>query len=116
MIATIAAAAGRRSALAVAVAALALAGVAFAPGGLGPVAARAALVGAALGAAALVARRRATPAAAPILAVVSRASLARDAGVALVEIGGRRLLVGYGSAGVHLLADAPAAPAEGGAR
>ena len=62
------------------------------------------------------ARRRATPAAAPILAVVSRASLARDAGVALVEIGGRRLLVGYGSAGVHLLADAPAAPAEGGAR
>jgi flagellar protein FliO/FliZ len=106
---------GRGRAVAVAAAALALACVAFAPGGLGPVAARAGLVAAALGAAALVARRRAAPRAAPELAIVSRAALAREAGVALVEVGGRRLLVGWGSAGVQLLADAPAEPAEGSA-
>lgn len=115
MIAAIAAVAGRRSALAVTGATLMLAGVAFAPGGLGPVSARAGLVAAALGAAAIVARRRAAPAAAPLLAIVSRAALARDAGIALVEVGGRRLVVGYGSAGVQLLADAPAAPADGSA-
>jgi len=103
---------GRRSALAVAGATLAVAGVAFAPGGLGPVAARAGLVVAALGAAALVARRRSAPAAAPLLAIVSRTSLSRDTGLALVEVGGRRLLVGYGAAGVQLLADAQAAPAK----
>jgi flagellar protein FliO/FliZ len=107
----------RRTAFAIAGAALALAlaGVTFAPGGLGPVAARAGLVAAALGAAAVIARRRAAPAAAPLLAIVSRAALARDAGIALVEVGGRRLLVGYGSTGVQLLADAPASAANGGA-
>jgi hypothetical protein len=101
--------AGPRRALIVAAVALALPALALAPGGLGPVAARAGLVAAALGAAALVARRRPAPAAKPAIAIISRASLARDAGVAIVEAGGRRLLVGYGSGGVQLLSDAPAA-------
>jgi flagellar protein FliO/FliZ len=113
VIAAIAAGAGRRSAVAVAGATLVLAGVGSVPGGLGPAAARAGLVAAALGAAALVARRRSAPAAAPLLAIVSRTSLSRDTGLALVEVGGRRLLVGYGSAGVQLLSDAQAASAKG---
>lgn len=107
----------RRRALWLAGASLAAASLALAPGGLGPVAARGALVAAALGAAGLLARRRAAPtaAAAPALAVVSRAALAKDTGVALVEVGGRRLLVGFGAAGVQLLSDVSAAPAEGSA-
>lgn len=107
----------RRRTLWLAGTALAAASLTLAPGGLGPVAARGAIVAAALGAAAVLARRRAarTGAAAPALAVVSRASLAKDTGVALVEVGGRRLLVGFGAAGVQLLSDAPAAPAEGSA-
>nr|WP_242347014.1 flagellar biosynthetic protein FliO [Anaeromyxobacter sp. SG22] len=99
----------------VAGAALAATALAFAPGGLGPVAARAGLVAAALWAAAVLARRRAAPAPAPALAIVSRASLARDAGGALVEVDGRRLVVGYGSAGVQLLAATSASSAEGSA-
>ncbi|ABS24959.1 flagellar biosynthetic protein FliO [Anaeromyxobacter sp. Fw109-5] len=112
-----AAALARRRILWLAGAALAAASLTLAPGGLGPVAARGALVAAALGAAAVLARRRAAPpgAAAPALAVVSRASLAKDTGVALVELGGRRLLVGFGAAGVQLLSDVPAARPGGSA-
>ncbi|HYG68084.1 MAG TPA: flagellar biosynthetic protein FliO [Anaeromyxobacteraceae bacterium] len=50
--------------------------------------------------------------------MVHRAALARDAGVAVVEVDGRRLLVGFGAAGVRVLArvDGPSAgePREGG--
>ncbi|WP_242341605.1 flagellar biosynthetic protein FliO, partial [Anaeromyxobacter sp. SG66] len=49
------------------------------------------------------------------LALVSRASLGRDAGVALVEVDGRRLVVGYGPSGVQLLAESRRASPEGSA-
>jgi hypothetical protein len=69
------------------------------------VAARALLVLAALAAAVLLARRRVRPAApAPIL-VVSRAPLGPGLGVAVLEAGGRRLLVGWGKDGVRLVRD-----------
>jgi flagellar protein FliO/FliZ len=112
-----AAALARRRTLWLAGGALAAASLTLAPGGLWPVAARGALVAAALGAAAVLARHRAAhpAAAAPALAVVSRAALAKDTGVALVEIGGRRLLVGFGAAGVQLLSEVPAARPEGSA-
>jgi hypothetical protein len=108
VIAAIATAAGRRSALAVAGAALALAGVAFAPEGSGPwprapgwsprpSGRRPSRGGGGAGG-------RASP-----RGRLPRVARARRR-VALVEVGGRRLLVGYGSAGVQLLADAPAAP------
>ncbi len=80
-----------------------------APGGLAPAAARAALGVAALAAAPalLRGRARAAPGASP-LRVIARASLGRDAGIAIVEADGRRLLVGFGPQGVRPLA-APAA-------
>ncbi|MFL5272687.1 MAG: hypothetical protein ACJ79E_11565 [Anaeromyxobacteraceae bacterium] len=61
----------------------------------------------ALLAAAAVAVRAGTPAArrAGSVVVEERHPLARDAGVAVVAAGPRRLLVGYGTAGVQLLAD-----------
>jgi flagellar protein FliO/FliZ len=86
--------------------------LAFAPGDLAPAAARAALVAAALGAGALLARRRnrtSAPAAMP-LTVVGRESLAAGAGVAVVEVAGRRLLVGFGRDGVRLVLDLGAPP------
>ena len=96
----------RRAAAAALAVALGAAGVALSGGALGPAAARAALAVAALAAvAALV--RRAPGRSAPLgpLAVLARASLGRDAGLALVDAGGRRLLVGHGEGGVRLVAD-----------
>jgi flagellar protein FliO/FliZ len=82
------------------------------PGPLGPAAARGALVVAALGgAAALVRRRGSRPAQRPALAVVARAPLGKDTGLALVAVGDRQVLVGYGSGGVSLLEAGAAAPA-----
>jgi flagellar protein FliO/FliZ len=81
----------------------------LAPGGLGPAAARAALAVACLGAAVAIMRRRAGSAStadAPLLRVLARAPLSRDTGVALVELEGRRLLVGFGAGGVRVLAPA----------
>jgi len=70
------------------------------------VAARAALALAALAAFALFVRRRARgPASPEPVAVLARAPLGAGLGVALVEAGGRRLLVGWGKDGVRLLRD-----------
>ena len=69
-------------------------------------AARAALVVVALAALALLVRRRgrAAPAADPV-AVLASAPLGPGLGVALLETGGRRLLVGWGKDGVRLVRD-----------
>lgn len=74
-----------------------------APGGLAPAAARAGLVAAIIAAAAALARRRAPERAAAPLRLVARQPLAREAGVALLEVEGRRILVGYGPQGVRPL-------------
>ena len=66
---------------------------------------RAAVLGLALGAAALLARRSSRPPATAPFAVVAREHLANGAGLALVEAGSRRLLVGFGREGVRLVAD-----------
>ncbi|MFN3865171.1 MAG: flagellar biosynthetic protein FliO [Demequina sp.] len=50
-------------------------------------------------------RRRHQP-----MAVISRQQLSRRAGLALVEVGGRRLVVGYSEQGVSLVHDAGEAP------
>ncbi|HET8538421.1 MAG TPA: flagellar biosynthetic protein FliO [Anaeromyxobacter sp.] len=99
-----------RAALAVA-AVPAAALLALSPGALSASAARAALAAAVVGAAAALARRRGRAASPPQLWVVARQALAGDAGVALVEAGGRRLLVGYARGGVSLVAEL-GAPAE----
>jgi flagellar biogenesis protein FliO len=70
------------------------------------IAARAALAVLALAAAVLLVRRRARrDAPSSPVAVVARASLGPGAGVALVEAGGRRLLLGVGKDGVRLVRD-----------
>jgi flagellar protein FliO/FliZ len=103
---------GRAAALGLGV--LAALALAAAPGDLAPAAARAALaVGAVGAAAALVRRTRPRPAGEERLSLVSSRPLARDAGVALLEVEGRALLVGFGAEGVSLLADlGPAARGE----
>jgi len=85
--------------------------LALAPGHLAPTAARAALVVAGLGALLALARarsRRAPPAS--DLSVLEARPLGRDAGLAVVEVGGRRMLVGFGSTGVQLLSDLGSPP------
>jgi flagellar protein FliO/FliZ len=80
--------------------------LALSPGDLAPAAVRAAAVAGGIGALVALSRsraRRGHPAAA--IAVVETRPLGRDAGVALVEIGGRRLLLGFGPAGVRLLSE-----------
>jgi flagellar protein FliO/FliZ len=95
---------GRAGVLAAAVAGAAL--LALSPGGLGPAAARAALAAAAIAALAFLARRRSRTAQGPApLAIVAREPLANGSGLALVEAGSRRLLVGFGRDGVRLVAD-----------
>lgn len=98
--------------LALAATAAAAAGLAvFGPGDLGPVAARGLLAVAGLGAMAALARRRPrTRERTPRLAVLERATLGRDGGVALLEADGRRMLVGFGPEGARLLADLGASP------
>jgi flagellar protein FliO/FliZ len=101
----------RRKLACAAVAVLALA-LALAPGSLAPASLRGLAATAALGLAALLARGRlAGPETVRRLAVVSRQPLSRDAGVALVEVDGRALLVGFGASGVRLLAGPPGAAA-----
>ena len=87
--------------------------LALAPAELAPPSVRAAAAACALGAAAVLARARlAQPATARRLTVVSRQALSREAGLALVEVDGRSLLIGYGAGPVQLLdsTQAPAAP------
>jgi flagellar protein FliO/FliZ len=77
--------------------------LAAAPGDLAPAALRVSGAACAAGAAALL-LRRALPSVDPRrLEVVSRQPLGREAGVALLEIDGRPLLVGYGPSGVRAL-------------
>jgi hypothetical protein len=103
---------GRAALLAAAAAAALL--LAAAPGELAPGAARAALAVVALAAVAVLVRRAPRDLPAPSrLAVVSSRPLARDAGVALVVADGRALVVGFGAAGVRVLADLGAGQAGG---
>jgi flagellar protein FliO/FliZ len=77
------------------------------------VAARAALVLAALAAGLVLLRRRSRLGPAePAIAIVGRAPLAAGTGLALVETGGRRLVVGWGKDGVRLVRDLGAARSE----
>jgi flagellar protein FliO/FliZ len=69
------------------------------------IAARAALALVALAVVVFLVRRRAGGAAPVPIAVLARASLGPGLGVALVEAGGRRLLVGWGKEGVRLVRD-----------
>lgn len=97
-----------RSRLALAAAAAAALGLAFAPGDLAPASLRAGAAVCLIGAAAILARGPvARPAAARRLAVISRQALSRDAGVALLEVDGRAVLVGFGGGAVQLLESGP---------
>lgn len=70
------------------------------------IAARAALVLAALFAVVFLVRRRVSAVSVPApVAVLARAPLGPGIGVALVDVGGRRLLVGWGKDGVRLVRD-----------
>ena len=77
----------------------------FLPGELGPAAARAGLLLTGLAGAVLVLRQRRDAAPPPRLRVLSRAGLARDASLVLVEVDGRPMLLGVGRDGVRLLAE-----------
>lgn len=79
--------------------------LALSPGEPAATAARAGLAAAAVGAIAALARRRGRPSPSAPLAVTARADLSRDAGIALLEAGGRRLLVGWSRGGVSLVAE-----------
>lgn len=102
----------RRTALALALGALGSAALALLPGELGPTAARAGLAATGVGAVALLARRPRRVAAAQALRVSARAGLSRAGGVAVVEVDGRRLLVGFGERAVELLCELDPAGAE----
>lgn len=86
--------------------------LALSPGDLAPASLRAAAAAGAVGAAALLARGGTSRKGGPDrLAVVSRQLLSREAGVALLEVDGRPILVGFAGAGVQLLrAEAPGPP------
>lgn len=80
--------------------------LALAPGDLAPAAVRAATAVGGIGALVALSRSRrrgGQPAAA--VAVVETRALGREAGVAVLRVDGRRLLVGFGPAGVRLLSD-----------
>jgi flagellar protein FliO/FliZ len=83
--------------------------LALAPGELAPAAARAAVAALVIALAALVVRRRGGVARPAPLVVIAREPLAGAAGLAVVEAGGRRLLLGFGRDGVRLVADLGAA-------
>jgi flagellar protein FliO/FliZ len=89
--------------------------LALAPGGLAPAAARAALAIAGLAVVAALLRRAGASAPPARLVIVARQPLGKDAGIALAELDGRALLLGFGAGGVQLLAGAPAPPAPGAA-
>jgi flagellar biogenesis protein FliO len=112
--ARLAAAPPRTRALLVAGAAAAALLLAIADDPLLQTAGRASLAVLAIGAAALLVRRRGSmvPRDA-VIEVVSQRHLSRDAAVALVRVGGRELLVGHGGGGVRLLADLGAALGSG---
>jgi hypothetical protein len=78
--------------------------LAIAPGEAGPLAARAGLAALAIAALAAFARRRGGARPAAALRVTARAALGRAA-VAVVEVDGRRFLVGGGERALELLAE-----------
>jgi hypothetical protein len=97
---------GRMGPLAwMAVAALPCGALALLPGDLGPAAARAGMLLLGLAGAVLLLGQRRDAAPPPRLRVLSRAGLARDASVVLVEVDGRPMLLGVGRDGVRLLAE-----------
>jgi len=99
----------RRAALGGAV--LGCAALALAPGGAGPMAARAGLAALAAAAAWRLARRRLAPPGPPALRVEALVALGRSGEVALLEVDGRRFLVGCGTQPLALLAElAPPGP------
>jgi flagellar protein FliO/FliZ len=73
------------------------------------------VTGAALLGFAWVRRRRGAFGAPPALRLISRAGLTQKAGLALVEVEGRRLLVGYGDGPPSLLATVADRPRADGA-
>jgi flagellar protein FliO/FliZ len=102
-----------RARVALAIAAVpAAALLALAPGGLSTSAARAGLAAAGVGTVAALLRRRRRPAGRAELSVAARAPLSGDAGLAVVETGGRRLLVGWSRGGVSFLAELDGASRE----
>jgi flagellar protein FliO/FliZ len=87
-------------------AALVLCGaLALLPAEAGPLAARAALAALVVAALAALVRRREGARPAPALRVAARAGLTRAAGVAVVEVDGRRLLLGVSERAVELLCE-----------
>jgi flagellar protein FliO/FliZ len=90
----------------IAVGAVVLAALAFAGSEVGGAALRSGLILLALGAVAAALHRPASGGAAPRpLVVEDRQPLTRESGVAILGAGGRRLLLGYGPAGVSILAE-----------
>jgi flagellar protein FliO/FliZ len=106
---------GARARLALAGGVLLCVVLALAPGPFAPSALRAAAAACAVGGAALLARASVRRAAPSRLALVARQALSREAGVALLELDGRPVLVGFGAEGVRLLETA-AAPDPGAPR
>ena len=104
-----------RPAWALGAAGTAVAVLALLPGELGALAARAGLATVTIGALALLARRwRSGPREAPTLQLHARLGLGRSGSVALLEVDGRRFLVGFGDGAPALLAEL--APASGTGR
>ena len=105
-----------RPAWALGAAAAAVAALALLPGEFGALAARAGLATCGIGALALLARRwRAGPREAPMLQLHARVGLGRSGSVALLEVDGRRFLLGLGDGAPALLAELAPAGATGGA-
>jgi flagellar biosynthesis protein FliO len=105
---------GRRPHLLLGAGALACALLALAPGEAGPLAARAGLAALAVSAVAALAGRRRQARPAPSLRITAQAALGRASAVALVEVDGRRFLVGAGGSSLELLAElAPTATVDG---
>ena len=92
-------------------AALGCAALALLPGEAGPLAARAGLAALAIGAVAVLWRRRPGRAGGPALRVIAQAGVGRTGAVAIVEVDGRRFLLGAAERSIELLAElSPAGP------
>lgn len=97
----------QRKVTVIAVGAAAILAAAFAGGEEASLALRCAAVLGALALAGAWARRKSKgrSTAVPALAIVSKQGLGKESGVAIIEADGRRLLVGFGSAGATLVAE-----------
>jgi len=99
-----------RTGLALGAAAAGLAALALTPGDAAAMAARAAIAALAVAAAWALARRRSAPAAPPAVRLAALVPLGRAGEVALLEVDGRRFLVGCGERPVALLAELSRTP------